>query len=123
MKREIDKLLREEHDPETRSILKRLKHLNKRAYRHMMQPYKSYPQKYKTLQNTPVWSEAKELLKKYKDDLRCAMCKSNATNDFVLHHTTYELTDIFTPSFVQFVHQGCHYHYHKRHDKRGWEEK
>ena len=80
----------------------------------MMKPYQAYNQKYKTMHQEPFWNEAKQLIIKYKKDLRCPLCKSNSTNDFVLHHKKYDIAEFFTPTFVQLVHYLCHRQHHKK---------
>jgi hypothetical protein len=74
----------------------------------------TYKQKYRLLQKTYQWQRAKQLVIQYKDDHRCAICKSVARNDFVLHHDKYKVSEIFTPSFLSLVHVSCHEKHHKK---------
>ena len=113
-KSEIDRLIRTEKEIEKHYALIMLKKLNKKAYIHMMQPNRTYKQKYRSMQKEPFWNEAKQHIIRFKRDLRCPLCKSNATNDFVLHHKKYELAEFFTPTFVQLVHNLCHVRHHRK---------
>ena len=113
-KSEIDRLIKLEQNSYMKIILKRLKQFNKQAYIHMIKPGSRYGVKYKSMQKEPFWNEAKLLIKEYKSDLRCPLCKSNSTNDFILHHKKYEISEFFTPTFVQFVHYSCHKMHHRK---------
>lgn len=111
---EINRLIQTELDYTKRHILLLLKGLNKKAYIHMMQPNQKYGVKYSSMQKEPFWDEAKQLLIEYTEDKRCGICKSNATNDFVLHHTKYRVSEIFCPTFCSLVHNSCHRRHHKK---------
>lgn len=113
-KSEINRLIKLEQNSYIKNILIRLKSINKQAYLHMVRPGSRYGVKYKSMQKEPFWNEAKSLIKEYKSDLRCPLCKSNSTNDFVLHHSQYHISEFFTPSYCSLVHFSCHKNHHKK---------
>ena len=115
-KSQILQLIRNEPDVDKSIILLELKNLNKTAWVHMTQPYQTFSQKYTSLQKLPIWEKAKKLLVKYKvltNDTNCPLC-SRGKNDFVMHHSEYKNSELFTPSLVQFIHNSCHSKTHKK---------
>ncbi len=110
----INLLINLETNPVKLILLKNLKKLNKIAYTTMMTHGVSFKDKYHILQKLPCWKQAKHYLIQFKDDLRCELCKSNVVNDFVLHHKEYKVTEIFTPTLINLVHNSCHRKYHKK---------
>lgn len=117
----INDLLKENKHNTTRyEILKELKKLNKIAYKIMYLPRMTFKQKYRILQKTPTWKQARELLLNYfldgKKKLYCKRCGRELKNKYVLHHFTYNPSEIFTPSNIRFLcSSGCHADFH---DKR-----
>lgn len=109
----IDLLISIDPNPKRVEILKRLKMLNKHAYGLMMQPNRTYKEKYHNLQKTTIWKEAKALLIQFSGK-RCPLCKGIVQKNPVLHHKKYVVIEIFTPTLIQLVHFGCH---KKEHNK------
>lgn len=114
---EINDLIRNCEDIEKRNILIRLKELNKKAYIFMMKYYMPYKDKYHLLQKTIIWVEAKNLLLKYFDGMKCSVCDNSIGEFSVLHHKIgkYKKEALFTPSFVEFLcSTKCHRKIHKK---------
>lgn len=94
-------------------ILLRLKTLNKKAYDFMMQPYKTFQVKYKQIQKSIFWHEARGLLLKYFKNSPCRICGEIISYDCQLHHKgdgikQYIVQELFSPCFVEFLHSRCH---------------
>ena len=108
----------ENADGRKKEILIELKKLNKKAYLHMLAPYSTFKPKYQSLQKTKIWTQAKELLIEYFTMIyivvKCPICKQNTANDFVLHHEEYHPAELFTPEYVQFIHNKCHSRAHMK---------
>ena len=100
---EINDLIRNCEDMEKRDILIRLKELNKMAYNFMMKWYISYKDKYHLLQKTIIWVEAKNLLLKYFDGVKCSVCGNSINEFYILHHKIgkYKKEELFTPSLIE----------------------
>jgi len=110
---EINDLIRNCEDIEKRDLLIRLKELNKMAYNFMMKYYMSYKDKYHLLQKTIIWVEAKNLLLKYFDGVKCSVCGNSISEYYILHHIKYVKEEIFTPTYINIIHSYCHSKIHK----------
>ena len=100
-------------------ILLRLKVLNNEANLHLKQFGKKWKQKYHEMWRTPFWKEAKALLREY-DNIEnegsfCHICSMPFGMKFTLHHEEafYNPLNLFTPTFVQLLHNKCHQKHHK----------
>jgi hypothetical protein len=88
----------------------------------MVQRGSSYNIKYKALQKTEYWKEAKLLIKEFRllnGSLTCDICKIPIVDHWTLHHETYNNDNLFTPLFVQTVHNECHPKTVKKKSKTG----
>jgi len=95
-----------------KEILRELKRLNRLAYeQYFMAPGylfgHTFKAKYKALQRSTIWKQAKALLREYLEDNICPVCKKEQ-DDWLLHHAQYVNEEIFTPDFVMFIHKRCH---------------
>ena len=114
---EINDLIRNCEDMEKRDLLIRLKELNKMAYNFMMKYYLSYKDKYHLLQKTIIWVEAKNLLFKYFDGVKCSVCDNSISEYNILHHKIgkYKKEELFTPSLVELLCSNkCHRKVHEK---------
>jgi len=95
-----------------REILLRLRELNKEAYIITHGHYKKLGPKYKELQLSDTWKEAKKLLIEYfiyDGILRCFVCGNVVDSRYnVMHHTKYDFAELFTPCHIKIVHHHCH---------------
>ena len=95
-----------------KEILYELKRLNKKAYRLMLLPRRSWKVKYHLVQKSAYWFRAKELLIDfftYDDIFRCNVCgKVMNYKQCVMHHKEYRPEELFTPKFIRFLHSHCH---------------
>ena len=99
-------------DGRRKEILLHLKKLNKKAYLHMRERHKgSFKPKYRALQRTDTWKEAKKLLIEFTlmNDgyLRCKVCRRQVQNP-TMHHNDYVDAEYFSPPYIDFIHKGCH---------------
>ena len=116
--KEIDRLLLEEKSIETKKLLKKLKHLSNDGFLFMMGEYQLFGPKYHALQYTPIWKEAKQVFIQYlinKKQFKCPIC--NTTLNFqrcTMHHAKYKPLELFCPTFLQILHNGCHSDFHQK---------
>lgn len=101
-----------------REILLELKKLNKEAYKVMHSSFRVFKAKYRKLQQTDMWKQAKKLLLEYftyDNILRCSVCgKVIDSRRCVIHHTEYKNFELFTPFFIKVVHPHCHDKIHNK---------
>ena len=108
---EINDLIRNCEDKKKSDILIHLKELNKKGYNFMMKYYMPYKEKSHLLQKTIIWHEAKKLLLKYFDGVKCSVCDNSINEYNILHHKIgkYKKEELFTPSLVEFLcSKKCH---------------
>lgn len=116
--KEIDRLLLEEKDVEIKKLLRRLKYLSNEGYLIMMGEYQTFSPKYKALQKTDLWREAKQLFIQYlisKNKLNCSIC--NTPLNFqrcTMHHAKYIPLEPFCPTYLRIIHNSCHQKHHKK---------
>jgi len=120
---EIQELIDSEPDIHKRALLRKLKGLNKIAltfwthrkdYSHPGNPYKQA--RYRALQRTTSWKEAKELLTEYfllDGGLTCDHC-NRPLQRWTMHHETYNKLNFYTPLFLEKLCVTCHARVHKR---------
>ena len=117
--RDIDRLLLEEKDEDTKKILRALKHLSNDAHLMMMGEYQVFGPKYHQLQRTPIWKKGKQLVIQYKiikGKIKCPICNTQLNfQKCTLHHIlSYDTLELFTPTKVQLIHNRCHQKHHKK---------
>lgn len=99
-------------------ILRRLKKLNRQALEeYFLAPGyifgHTFKMKYKALQNSKIWSEARDLIVELRflennlDYLKCEKC-GRVLSSFIMHHDEYRNEEIFTPDFVSLIGSRCH---------------
>jgi len=124
MTSELNQLISDELDVGKRDILKKLKPLCKFAYVFMGGFGKNWKAKYRRLQATKQWKQARLLLKEYfttKGVLTCPECglEIKDNESFTLHHKDFYPKNpysLFSPLFTSIIHTKCH----KRGDPRKW---
>lgn len=105
-------------------VLNQLKKLNKKAlifmtaYQDAEHPgYPRRKRRYKALQRTEIWVEAKRLLFEYSYmgfEFKCDFCERKLSARFHLHHDIYVYHELFTPRLTQLLHAGCHRRIHQQ---------
>ena len=113
-KLEIEDMIEQCENDKQRAILERLKLLNVDALQFMRQNRGSWKYRYRALQRTTIWREAKQLITEYfriENGLLCDVCKKPLGKSFTLHHDDkfYNSTNLFTPSlYCCLIHNSCH---------------
>lgn len=101
-----------------KEILRTLKKLNRQALEeYFLAPGwlfgPTFKMKYKALQASDIWKQAKALLKEYFDSNTCSFCNQEQ-DDWLLHHFEYVNEEIFSPCFCTFIHKKCHSKIHEK---------
>lgn len=117
---EILSLIRSTDDKILKEILKKIKSINKEAYKFMAsvsRPYRPLKQRrYRLFVRTNIWIRGKRALWEYytrtEQNQTCKYCNKDLKSNKVLHHDTYNWTNLFTPNYAYFCCRKCHKEIH-----------
>lgn len=116
----IDVLLVQAETKFVSRILTTIKYLNRLGYAAMFRPYRTFAEKYRSLQQTETWRRGKRLVELYflktrDGPLVCHHCGEpihGGGNRAHLHHAEYDEGELFTPGKAVLVHPRCHRRIH-----------